>query len=671
MAIVKSEYIDTGLYKIDTNKELAYLSSKFAKAYEITDSNYSEEKRELYALIFESSYPLNKNLVSNLQKGNNNGIPKVISQGILKYIDKDSRLSLEKYCVILEKPIGISLKDYVLKEGRLNNTFEALEFISRLIKLVLDLHDKNLIHACINHETIFVDYKTGKVFLKEFFSQYPGFSQKPEYEQISQVILDDAAKNYANYQIDYYAIGIVAAFVIMRREITKEPGNKEFVIVQKLLKGSVQYVFDFLPNNISVSARIANLFRGVLNDETEGIWNKKKLELWLKGSEVTFQTSNIHRETLTPFEFNDKRYYSVKHLAYDIFNKKEIARKTLNLIELHRWINNFLREKEKAEEIQFIYKNKNSTLLTVEHVYKIVMVLDSTNICFEDKKININGIRNFFIKNYSENRTLATNFFKRLLDSGMIDFWFSLHNKGLRSRESSLFDTKSIRHFFNIKSIGFGSERAIYSLTRNLACQSVIFADYYIINKKQLLETLDKMLASGKKVNFDDNDIAAYLTNQLNLMDEMQIKSLRQFQHLSRHNVLLMNLYLTLAQNDIGKIKFPHVASWAAKNLEVILASLHNNLTKKLMADKLISYARDGDLAKLHVIVTSPRYIRKDKARFNLAKRSYNNLSKKLFVLSDKNLLRKKSIIYGLIVSAKLAYIICIVTVLYSFLRLF
>lgn len=671
MAITKSEYIDTGLYKIDTNKEIVSLSSKFAKAYEITDSNYSEEKREMYALVFDSNYPINKNLLSSLQKGNTYGIPKVISQGILKHINKDSKLYLEKYCAILEKPIGIPLKEYVLKEGRLNNSFEALEFVSRLIKLVLDLHEKNLVHACINHENVFVDYKTGRVCLKEFFSEYPGFSQKPEYEQISQVILDDAAKNYTEYQIDYYAIGVVAAFVIMKREIIKESGNKELVIIQKLLKGSIQYVFDFLPNNITVPARIANLFRGVLNDEKENIWNKKKLDLWLKGSEVTFQTSNVHRETLTPFEFNEKRYYSIKHLAYAIFNKKEIARKTLNLIELHRWINNFLREKEKAEEIQFIYKNKNSTLLTIEHVFKIIMILDSDNICFEDKLININGIRNFFIKNYSETRVLSTNFLKRLLDSGMIDFWFSLHSSGLRNKESHIFDTKSIRHFFNIKSIGFGSERAIYSLTKDLACQSSVFADYYIVSKRQLLETLDKMLASGKKINFDDNDIAAYLTNQLNITDEMQIKSLRQFQHLSRHNILLMNLYLTLAQNDIGKIKLPHLTSWAAKNLDVILAFLHNNITKKLMSDKLINYAREGDIAKLHLIVTNPRYIRKDKAKFNLARKSYNNLSKKLFVLSDKNLLRKKSIIYGLIVSAKLAYVICIITVLYSFLRLF
>lgn len=671
MSLPKIENIDVNFYKIDTNKEIPELSSFAAKAYEVNTSDTFEEKRSLYALIFENFFPTDRNLISSFQKGNIAGIPKVVSQGLFKYIDKNTKLMVEKYTAILEKPTGIPLKEYVLYENKLVNSFEAIDFAIRLIKLVLSLHEKGVVHCCLNNETIFVEPLSGRISIKEFFSEYPGYSQKPEYESLEQLEADKAGKNYHDYQTDYYAVGVIVAFVFIRRELRGEKSKEKDVFLQKLQKGTIQYIFDFLAPNQTLPSRITNLLRGLLNDIKENIWSKKKIEMWLKGSEVTFQSSNIHKETLTPFEFSDNRYYSLKYLAHDIFLKKDIARKNLNLVELHRWVNNALREKNKADEIQAIYKSKSSSFLQMDHIYKIIMILDPSNLRFEDKVVNINGFRNFFIQFSHENSTISSNFLKRFLDSGLITLWLSLHDKETGNHKTSIgFDPKSIRHFFNIKSVGFDSERAIYDLSEDLPCQSSIFNEFCITTKRQLMETLDKVLASGKKVNFDDNHIAAFLTNRLNIMDELQIKSLRQYQELARHNVLLMTLYLALAQNDINKTRLPHVASWVAKNLEIILTTLHNNKTKKHMGDKLIGHAREGDIAKLNAVITSSRYIRVDKAKFKLAKKSYNNLCKKLFILSDKNLLRRKSILYGLIVSAKLAYTICIATILYSFLRI-
>lgn len=648
-------------FDISTGAELPELSSDFATACQARSKKDSQH--EYYALIFSNSYAADLEKMQTLRNIDEASVQKLVDFGKVK-----TGQGSENLCAILTKPSGVSLAKLIEERGPLDESFVISHIFNQLSAAISALHNEGIMHGCINPNNVFYNAKNGLITLKESISEYPGYSQYPSFDTYERMVCHKAGKSNRDPEADFYAMGVTLCCLLNGRHIFK--GIPDSIVKRiKFENGSFQSMYSIASANreMKMSSRNENLIKGLLNDKISDRWLEDQIKKWKKREISQPSTSRLHKQSATPFKFMDMDYFSPKYLAHVISNNWGVAKKTIKISDMARWLTFTSKFSDIEDKLFRLTRGGNEeVIIPDEKLARMLFLMDEGGpFRFKDVTFHPDGLGNLlsYLNESGDGQTIET--LLKALDHGLLESWISNQPDEKMYKSSVMgWNARNIKFFSRKKDIGFGFERVLYETAKYLPCQSPILKNQYSVGLPSVLANLDSKKLSYNDENSIDNHISAYICRYIDVVDSIKIKQLQNFPTIAKTDEIKYCALLALAQKRAEVSSLPALAQWVREGLNAVLNNLNSQKIKDKFTEELDKAVPSGDLNKIFAIVTDANLVRKDVYGFNEAKQQYKILNFEILKLKSQTNMDQLAYRLGLRVSVVFSYLVCVISVL-------
>lgn len=661
-------YVDEE-YRIEYDKRIPHLSSEFAVAHPCMAKGPSVGF-EMYALVFEKKFPIRMDALTAMRRAQSSHLVKVFSFG--KAFNPQTKA--EAFAVILEKPPSLTLSEYMLDRKRLDEKIITRRLLDQFLSAIQPFSLVGAVHGRINPDNIYFDKTSGRMVLGECLSDFCGYSQNPAYESLNMLLCHDAAKDTSDLSADYFSLGMIVLF-LYTGNVPFENMGKGDILDWRLQHGSSDAVMKRYINEVEtpLSRRNDSLLRGLLTDSDEERWGLRELRSWLRMEDVMVQASKVHKESSNAFAFDGKEYYSAKYLAYDLHKKWPVAKRSLRIGELVRWMNLGLKRPDAADVIELLVPNPNQeVILSDEKLARIIITLDPGGpIRYHSFASSIHGLGPLLTYTFIQGDRELLQHFGFIFSDGLVQYWINQQKNPDTFTFGVLgWSPIKVRQNMRRNSLGFGMERTLYDLSRSLACQSKLVENAYAVDLKDLLIALDGFAGDKTKTDPIDRHVAAFIASRIGLVEEMTIRALKSYPSISKNPQVHTLGLLTVAQNESGAPPLHNLSEWMIERLTNLYDLLHGKSIRNEVKVKLKKASRTGRLKDMYFIIAAPTYIKRDHYALKKARREYHQLSQVVHHLKRKSTIQKMAYRSGLRVAVNVAYSVLSVTIFYILLTL-
>ncbi len=656
-------------FAIDYSRKIDALSSEFASAFAANEREQLTADREIYALLFDAKFPVRMLAMDVMKRADTPHLIKVLDSGKVMLPDKNN----EAFAVVLERPQGITLTNYMLNNNRFSEKRVTRHFLGQLLNAIQYFTLSGTSHGRINPDNIYIDVESSRVQIGECLSEFYGYSQSPVFEPLENMVCDPTGKNEFDMTADYFALGMVLIFLFTGR-LPFEGMSAEAIIRWRLDNGSsdnvLKQVIDEIDNPIS--RRMDSLLKGLLSDDLQDRWKLSEVRSWLRMEDVMSHASKLHKEASTALVFDGEEYFSPKKLAYDLHRKWPVAKRQLRVAELTRWLNLALKRPEQADMIEALVPTPvQEIILSDEKLARIIIAVDPSGpLRFHGMVCMPSALGSYLANIYINGEREKLQYFGFILNDGILQYWIN------RQKEPDLYSygvlgwsPLKIRQNIRKNTLGFGMERTLYDLNPSLACQSKLLQPYYAANLYDAVIALNKYQGNTDEVDPLDRHLSAFLAAKIGLSEEMTVKNLKNYPSVSKNPHVLMLGLLSVAQKEAKAPPLHTVSDWMLSRLSSLDKTLHSSKIRDEMKRSLKKASRSGILKDMYLLVASSMYVKKDNYGFKKAREEYRNLALGIGQLKRKKTIQNIAYATGLKVSVNVAYVTLAVTIFYVLLR--
>lgn len=641
-----------GRFTINIRVPLTQFNTSTADAYEASDMN--NPNRHLYALVMKRSFNYRSQAMDALLGAQHPHLLTILAYGTVFLTAFNEAFNV----VIIDKPTGMQLSELVARQ-RINQEHIIRDSIlSPLCKALLALREKQIVHNCINLNTLYI---SDVLQVGECVSQQAGLDQHYLYEPLERMMADVMGKGQGNEKVDVYAVGVLSYELLYGLDhIRKIP--KETFIEQALDLG----IYNMFANNIDFPDGMQDFFRGILNDNPAERWGLDQLQQWLNGKRFNMINASSAHDSVRPINFDGEDFYSQRALAHSLHQKWRDAMKDIRALKLDRWAEMSLHKPEIAENIARTIRiagtetsaseRQNNDMLT-----RIITILDPTGpLRTRLVSVRLDSI-GILLAHYIERGN--TSEMQQLLDiveNDIPNYWAEITEVS-KSPEFSqtLWKLQRVRTHLKMRSLGFGLERVLYDLNPNMPCQSPLLSTYHITTLSDLLKTLDVL---AKKMAPDssivDRHIAAFIASKADMGKDLKLNELAAVPQLASNPELIMLKILAKAQSKQDKLLLPGLCTWAAMRIETMLDQIHNRAFRRKLKLQLKPTAAAGYLNDVMNIISSRDIANRDHDGFSHAIALFQINSARIDKLQNPKIIEKMSSELGGRIAAIMSYTI-------------
>jgi serine/threonine protein kinase len=655
-------------YQIKVNSPLTEFNTEHAKAYEVIDSTGQIAPGGLYAFVFNAQFPTRLQTIKRLQTVKNPLIQQLHDYGKVVLSNGQS----EKFAVILERPQGIPIKKYVEQNQPFAEKEVVMGLSKQLTNALISLSDHNIVHGSINADKVYYNKDTGRILIGECISDICGNSQYHAYDAIDQLLCQDACKGDMDTKGDFYSMGVLLLFLLS----SKRPFygfSKELISHIRLSNGSYEssIVFIRMRTGFSISKHMDNLIKGLLSDSRAKRWGLNEIEKWHNKEEPAPSMMRLHKQAPTPFEFNDREYYSRKSLAQELFLHWEKAKREVQIPDIVRWLSLSVKAQELAQDVNQLTYGVNTIIISDNKLMRVITLLDPDGpIRFQNFSGHISGI-GFELANHFINKdTEQLEQLSKLINSGSIEYWIANQSEDSDFRLRGLnWRPQLIRKHLAKKGTGFGMERVLYELNPGMPCQSPLLENYYVVTLEELLESLDRFSGNKQDETPVDRHIGAFIASRIDMSDDLRVKSLKNFPHFGKNPEVINTSMLSIAQAEgrVGQVK--NLTNWMSKRLDGLVDSLNSRVIKKQLRHKLDEATETGNINELFKVLADPNFARRDVYGFAEARNQYRHMEFQIQRLQTQSNIQRMAYQLGLRIAVTISYLICASTLVYVVLQ--
>ncbi len=646
-----------GRFSIALNQPLAQFDTFGAKAFAATCQ--FDASKSVYALVFDPRIPYRKQTIEKIKGLEHPGLLTVYDAATVRL----SQWGEARLVAFLDRPQGTRLSE-ILKDGRRFQDNAILDaFLTPVIEGLMAMHELGLRHGRLNPDNIYVG---DKAVLGECISEPHGLSQDYLYEPIERCMADPYGKGMATPKSDAYAVGVLA-YELMH-------GLERFRAMEKsdYIKGLLTYgSYHLFTTNKEISDSFTDFFRGLFNENKTERWGMEQLRSWLGGKRFNLIQPSLPKEASRPFTFMDENYVSLRSLAYAIHHNWPQAAKELRSSKLDRWLQMSAHKPQLAERVERILRttggaDSKNPKLNNEFTARMIIALDTNGTIRMDKiALNVDGIGTslaYYLRNHMQSEL------NQLVDVVAFDlpsFWADM-NEGPKTEETSdvLWKLQHLRLQMQSQVIGYGMERAMYTLNPSLPCLSDLLLTHHTTTMEEVLLTLDA-LAKEKAQNTSllDRHLAAFLASKLELNKEIKFHNLSKIPKLRDHPELQVMRMLSMAQDRIERRKLVGLNCWVAMRLQKLSEHIHNRKARQQLMDVLRQAASTGYISQVLAALVENNLAKDDLDGFSRAAAMFARNKKRLDVLGNPKTVASMSRDLGGRIAVFTAYVILGITV--------
>lgn len=651
-------------YKILFNEPIAEYSSKFADAYAVGNIE-NARMEELYALVLKKEYPVRVIDINQLTMKMHPNFCCILSSQLVEISSKQESF----FCMIIQKPRGISLREYVKNKGPFSEKL-LIDSVLPAINNVLDfLYRFQVSHGCINPDNIYIT-ENKEICVRECVSEPSGYSQIPSYEKIDRIILNDpVTKGSGGPNSDLFAFGMLTVYLHTGEDYFSGMSIEDIIRI-KFEKTSYGFIID----KYKFSQHLIDLLRGTLIEEKNNSWSVEQNNIWFGGKVLNLLAPSPIKESTRGIVFLDRRFSSRKELAYYMWKNWDDAKEFIRSKTLLSWMEHNVKEPALAERMESVFKRSGAEDVGVKGfdrddilLIEYLMILDPNGpLRIKKYAFNIDGIASFFASEYFKNeqdRKDASNVLRLILRQNLIQTWNDLcyvlaEGKG----HSAIQNLLKCREIYYKQDKGFGMIRCLYELNSGLCCQS------NIIKKNNCLTIYHFLQAIENTKGLDPNEIIdehmwSFLASKLELTVNVKLSKLQKYPELMSNKSIQVLSILSLAQEASDYIPLPRLSGLFMEGLQTVVNLYHGRNIRNELKGLLNGMTSNGNLSRLLKTITDTKFILRDKIGFKRAVKRYQLNKLNMLRLSNSQAVYKVGYRYGLQLSVILSFLVASMTV--------
>lgn len=653
----RSEKIDNlfDRYQILASSPIPELNTGFSKAYEIEDRR--EELTNIYAAVLDSTIPARISDINALNGKTISNMCNIIDFAIVQ-VSSDNQFHM---VLIIQKPKGKKLSELLLEIKSPNEDFITKKVILPITNLIKTLNMQSIGIGRINHDNIYIGNSPEETVIGDFISEPCGYSQYIVYETLERSANQPIGKGGIEKDADYYALGILVAYILLQNRAQIFGDDMEKVVEQKLTKGTYNSIFSFS----KASPTLMDFLRGTLNDKSIDRWSDSQIIDWAGGRRFNIVSAPDMNETSRAIEFCGKSFNNRFALMSAFANNWEEAVIFLRDEVFFRWVETGLKDFDLFDQLSQNEKSASKADKKILGDSEIVIRTILNTAPFYPFRMkgfasSMDGFPTYLAYAFSYDQKMVANIFLPLFSSGITDSWVSIVKFAKAKKEvTGAWMISRIGEMVRNKAAGFGLERALYEIYPYFPCQSPLVIGKYITSPEMLLLELDEMAKKNKDFAIDRH-IIAFLAAKLFLTGPVKIQFLSKYPELHSNASVHFFGIMAAAQEKFGPGKLVNLCTIQAEINNLIIESVHSKTIRKAMQEAVKKSVSDGRLGGVLKTLLNPTFLEEDKKGFYEAKSRYQQYEILSMKLKDKSKLGVLSFKYGLKISVYISYLMTI-----------
>ncbi len=622
-------------FDINIDQPLPALDNAPALAFRVTPRR--DVTRSMYALVCDPKLPPRTDLITTVQKVKSEALFRVVDWSIVDWAPENRRCPV----VILEQPKGerVFQNSEHVRE-RMNEEELARHFIVPVAELMVSLSEHKVTHRAIRPDNLFFtdDTKT-TIQLGECLSSPPAMVQPVICEPLDSAMSAPGGRGVGRSKDDMYALG-VCILTLLAGEYPLKGMSDDEIIEEKTMMGS----FGAMTQIHRVSATMAEVLHGLLNDNYDERWDIDDLIMWANGRRLSPKHSAVSARATRAYVMDEKEYWTARSLARAMSLHWEEAKPVLNDGSLDGWLRRSLGEEAKIEAV-----NSAKMGLPPEEddrmLARTIIALDPSGpIRLRGLAATIWGLGSF-AAHYADQGE-ARSAFTGLVTMSLGQFWLDMQMLTRVDPQQEVAKIEKQRPTLLRVGSGYGLERVIYELNMSYPCRSPMFDRDYVPTLEHVLPALERLAAPAPKEmsRLVDREIAAFVAthsrravaDELRAMDDADtaLAGLGQ-----------VRLLAILQDAHSRGIRFPAVSEAAANLLMPMVERFNSRTARRMVQEKLNKAASEGRLDRLVEIADDLNALESDNRAYLTATNFYTKTA--LDLLNLRRDVREQKTIAG------------------------
>lgn len=601
-------------YLIFPSMPLVDLDTPTASAYAVEDRR--EPGRHLYALVCTPGLPTRARAMTELRNQILPGLLPLVDFGPVHWSPQGQTCQV----VIFERPMGGRLLDAFSDSSVKINEYElGRRVIEPLAQALNELAAIDVPHRAIRIDNLyFMDKERRDLVLGECVTSPPGFDQPQIYEPLIRAMAMPAGRGFGHIDDDIYALGVVTVFLLLGYNPAARINDDEL----RALKAEIG-TYQCLCGNERIPMPLLEPLRGMLSDDASERWNLEALKLWLSGQKRTPIQRRPAPKPKAPFKFGGRDHVTPRTIAYAFSKNVPEASKAIKGGKLELWLKQSLGIPEMADAITAllaVIKVNEGNLDGSDDVLvsKTCMRLDpQAPLRFKGFSCMADGFGPALAVEYMRKGNFQLP--GEILARDLLGYWFSCQEPVTPDLTVMNRSFQSLRAFAKINEMGFGMERCLYELNRNLPCQSELLQQSYVDHIDEMLPALDAAAEHiDKRSRPMDKHIAAFIATHFKYDIQPHLKALSD----PREETSLIGLLslLALMQWRLKKeAPLYGLASWLGGLLQPAIGTYHSRATRRAIEAEIPALVRQGSLPELFDLIDNAERRTKDHIAFEEA----------------------------------------------------
>lgn len=646
-------------YTIDAADPLVELNSPNALAYAATDTRFSET--QLFALICDPDLPVRVPLMMQMKINSPRHALPFIDWDIIEWPLTGRKTTV----VIYERPLGGRLTDALASGATRISEYDVIErILTPAILTILDLEEAELTHRAIRPDNMFFMDTTYKdLVLGDCVTTPPGYDQPEIFETIERSTADPIGRGKGSSYDDIYALGVSIMFIMLRHNPVKHLSSQE-LLTEKIERNS----YAALSANSRVPLPTIEFLRGMLNDEQEGRWTAESTETWIDGRKNAPVQRHNAPKAKTPYSFKGIAYNTSRTLAYAFSQDPEETFRTIKADEnFEAWVRRNLDDREMADKIKDLTLTASRSGGNVQNspevvIAKLCILLDPSGpIRYKNLKFMIDSFGSYLA--YIVLQKKSPQDIIEVVMRDLFDYWIKSQTSS--SPDNSMWHRQILRSkgYLKIKEFGFGPERCLYELNKNLHCLSPLIVDSFCTEIEQLLPAMDNAASNAEPDSRPiDRHIAGFIGARFNEDIHPHLRAMA-LPEPERAIIGTLSL-LAFIQWKLKTSPVYGLSSWLGGLLGPAIATYHNNKTRKGLEKEIPQLVRKGSLPELFDLVDNAEQRAEDETGFSDALKKYSEAEEEIDMLEGKDGSKEENLLKsGQKVSAMAAILLSLIIV--------
>ena len=496
-------------------------------------------------------------------------------------------------------------------------------FVKPTVNILQDFRDKDFVHGAIRPTNMFEGGGGKRIVLGDCLSMQASYGQSALYEPIERAQAQPAGRGTGTLADDMYAFGVCIA-VMMRSNDPLSKKSEEDIIREKINVGS----YSAVTGKDRFKGSILELLRGLLHDDPSQRWTVDEVMVWLDGRRLSPKQALKRKKAARPFAFGGVKYLQTPLFA---MNLEEYPTETVKAVEdgsLSQWLERSLQDEKAVTKLEEAYQSSvqpgRGSGYQDRMVANVSSAIDPMGpLRFRGMRMSGDGIGAMLYETMVLKQDVKP-FADMFLQSIAMNWITSNENPNLDvGGLISKFD--SCKNFLRQNKLGFGIERCLYVLNKEVPCLSPKLKGYYVSTPEDMMYAFEDVCNKGENPPlFLDRHSTAFLSVKDTKLIDAYLFDLNAAED---YKNLLGNLKcLATIQKRSKMPAFPNIAKAINKRLPILYKRYHDKKVRDKLKENIAKYVKAGDLVKIAGLLDSPEVKEKDFRGFRDAMIEYAEL---------------------------------------------